>query len=74
MHVQILVTHTDFCLPNLKRELDDVGINYCVEYIEDNPELVESHHIRHSPNILINGSLIFRSQPSVGELRTFFLG
>ena len=74
MHVQILVTHTDFCLPNLKRELEDVGINYSVEYIEDNPELVESHHIRHSPNILINGSLIFRSQPSVGELRTFFLG
>ncbi|WP_057830383.1 hypothetical protein [Colwellia sp. TT2012] len=74
MHVQLLVTQTDFCLPNLMRELEDVGINYSVEYIEDNPELVASHHIRHSPNILINGSLIFRSQPSIGELRTFFLG
>ena len=74
MHVQILVTHTDFCLPNLKRELDGVGINYSVEYIEENPELVANHHIRHSPNILINGSLIFRTQPSAGELRTFFLG
>ncbi|ALO33833.1 hypothetical protein CMT41_03165 [Colwellia sp. MT41] len=74
MHVQLLVTQTDFCLPNLMRELEDVGISYSVEYIEDNPELVASHQIRHSPNILINGSLIFRSQPSIGELRTFFLG
>ncbi len=74
MHVQLLVTHTDSCLPNIKRELDDAGINYCVEYIEENPELVEFHHIRHSPNILINGSLIFRDRPSKGELQTFFLG
>ena len=74
MHVQLLVTHTDFCLPNLKRELEGVGVNYSVEYIEENPELVARYHIRHSPNILINGSLIFRAQPSVGELRTFFLG
>jgi hypothetical protein len=74
MDVQLLVTHTDFCLPNLKRKLDDVGINYSVEYIEENPTLVESNHIRHSPNILINGSLIFRYQPTIAELRTFFLG
>lgn len=74
MHVQLLVTQTDSCLPDLKRELDDVGINYCVDYIEENPELVESHHIRHSPSILINGSLIFREQPTLRELRIFFLG
>ncbi len=74
MDVQLLVTQTDFCLPNLKRKLDDVGINYSVEYIEENPDLVELNHIRHSPNILINGSLIFRAQPTLAELRTFFWG
>ena len=74
MHVQVLVTHKDCCLPNLQRDLEAVGIDYCVDYIEDNPDLVESNHIRHSPNILINGSLIFTEQPSISELRTFFLG
>jgi len=74
MDVQLLVTQTDSCLPNLKRKLDDVGIDYSVAYIEDNVTLVESNHIRHSPNILINGSLIFRSQPTIEELRVFFLG
>ena len=74
MDVQLLVTHTDSCLPGLKRKLEDVGINYSVEYVEENLDLVESNHIRHSPNILINGSLIFRSQPTTAELRTFFWG
>lgn len=74
MHVQLLVTHKDGCLPNLKRDLDAVGIDYCVDYMEDNPDIVESNHIHHSPNILINGSLIFTEQPSISELRTFFLG
>ena len=34
MHVQLLVTHKDGCLPNLKRDLDAVGIDYCVDYME----------------------------------------
>jgi len=74
MDVQLLVTQTDSGLLDLKRKLDDVGIDYSVAYIEDNANLVESNHIRHSPNILINGSLIFRSQPTIAELKTFFLG
>ncbi|PKG83032.1 hypothetical protein CXF85_11845 [Colwellia sp. 75C3] len=74
MDVQLLVTHTDPSLPGLKRNLESVGINYSVEYIEENLDLVESNHIRHSPNIFIDGSLIFRSQPTIAELRTFFLG
>ena len=73
MDVQLLVTHTDFCLPNLKRNLDEVGINYSVEYIEENPDIVASNHIRHSPNIIVNGSLIFREQPTIAELRIYFL-
>ncbi len=74
MHVQLLVDHRDTCLESLKRDLESVGINYCVDYMEDNPGIVESNHISHSPNILINGSLIFTDKPSLAELRTFFLG
>ena len=74
MHVQLLVTHSDACLSNLKRDLENVGVRYCVDYMEDNPDIVESNHISQSPNILINGSLIFTEQPTLDELRTFFLG
>jgi len=72
MRVQLLVTKTDFNLPNLKREFKGIGISYEVEYIEENPELVASLNIRHSPNILVDGSLVFQRQPSESELKEFF--
>jgi len=61
-------------IPNLERELESVGINYSVEYIEEHAELVESHHIKHSPNIFIDGRFVFRYQPSTAELQAYFHG
>lgn len=72
MRVQLLVTKTDFCLPNLLQEFKDLGINYDVEYVEEHPELVSAYKIRHSPNILVDGKLVYQRQPSVPELKSFF--
>ncbi len=72
MAVQLLVTKTDFCIPNLICELKFVGIDYKIEYIEDHPELVSANHIRHSPNIFVDGELVFRSQPTTSELQAYF--
>ncbi|WP_199608641.1 thioredoxin family protein [Flocculibacter collagenilyticus] len=72
MNVRLFVTKTDFCVPNLEKEFQQVGINYHVEYIEDNPELALQHHIRHSPNIFIDDELAFRAQPTVSELKQYF--
>ena len=72
MRVQLLVTKTDFCIPNLENELRDVGINYEIDYIEENPDQVAAHNIRHSPNIFVNGELVFRHQPTERELKDFF--
>jgi len=72
MKVQLLVTKTDFNLPNLKSEFKDIGIEYEVEFIEENPELVTALNIRHSPNILVDGELVFQRQPSEGELKEYF--
>ena len=74
MDVQLLVTKTDFCLPNLECEFKSIGIDYHVEYIEDNPDLVDQNHIRHSPNIFVNNKLVFRHQPTTSELRSYFKG
>lgn len=72
MDVQLLVTRTDFCIPNLERELKSIGIDYHIDYIEDNPVLVEQNQIRHSPNIFVDEKLAFRHQPTVQELRSYF--
>ncbi len=68
MAITILVTKTDTCLPNLIRECDALGIAYHVAYIEEHLELVSAYKIRHSSNILIDGELAFRCQPSAGQL------
>ncbi len=72
MQVQLLVTKTDFCIPNLKREFDHISVDYEVAFIEDHPELISTHHIRHSPNIFVDGDLAFRRQPAPLELKDFF--
>lgn len=72
MKIQLLVTKTDFSVPNIEREFRHLGIGYQVEYIEDHPELVRRHNIRHSPNILIDGELAFRHHPTENELKAYF--
>jgi len=72
MRVQVLVTKNDFNLPNIEHELQDLDINYEVEFVEEHPELVSALNIRHSPNIIVDGQLIFQHTPTEGELKTFF--
>ena len=72
MDVTLLVTKTDFSVANLKCEFDNLGMPYSIEYVENNPELVSTHCIRHSPNIFVDGNLIFRHQPSPTELKDYF--
>jgi len=72
MDVQILVTHTDFCLPNLECEFQDIGVKYSIHYMEDNANLVNAHHIKHSPSIFVDNKLVFRFQPTAVQLKSFF--
>lgn len=72
MNVTLLVTKTDFSLHNLENELDNIGIAYQVKFIEDCPDLVATNRIMHSPNVLVDDELIFRSQPSPQELKDYF--
>jgi len=71
MDITLLVTKNDFCTPNLKKEFQILGMEYHVEYIENNPELVSEHNIRHSPNIFIDGKLAFRDQPTPQQIRDY---
>ena len=72
MDVQLLVTKNDFSTSNIESEFQNMGVAYHVDYIENHADIVQSHHIRHSPNILINGNLLFRNQPGPQQLARFF--
>lgn len=71
MRVQLVVTKNDFNLSNLEKEFKHLGVGYEVQYLEDNPQIVEKYRLRHSPNIFIDGKLVFQRQPSEQELKAY---
>ncbi len=72
MDVVILATRGCSHYQSFSKELDDIGITHRITYAEDNPELCQSLAIRHSPNLIVDGNVIFRRQPDETELREFF--
>jgi len=69
MDVMIIASETCSHCENLSRELDDLGVDYRILYAESEPELVKKFNIRHSPNVIVNGEVKFRRQPTEHELR-----
>jgi len=72
--VDIMIIATKGCshCQNFSRELDDIGIEHRLTYAEEEPELCQSLAIRHSPNLIVDGEVIFRRQANEAELREFF--
>jgi len=69
MDVMIIASRECTHCKNLARELDDLGVKYQVVYAEADPELVKKYNIRHSPNLIVDGEVKFRGQPTEHELR-----
>ncbi|MFA5172115.1 MAG: thioredoxin family protein [Sulfuriferula sp.] len=72
MNVKIVATKSCIHSLSLQQELRDIGIPFEVLFVEDHPDLVVAHAIRHSPNLLVNDEIVFRGQPTSHELRQFF--
>ena len=64
MNVMIMATKQCCHSRNLSRELDDIGINHSVVYVEDEPELMGQLSIRHSPNLVVDNIVVFWRQPT----------
>jgi len=71
MNVIIIATRDCSHCTNLAKELDGLGVAYDIQYVEDHPELVEKFTLRHSPNLLVDGEVVCRAQPTETELRTY---
>jgi len=72
MNVRIIATRGCSHCRNLERELKDLAILYEVLFVEDHPEIVQRYSIRHSPNLVVDEEVVFRRQPTEGELRALF--
>lgn len=72
MDIFIIATQGCSHYTNLKHELSNLGVNCEVKFAEDNPDLVELYQIRHSPNLIVDGEVVFRRQPTETELKNLF--
>ena len=70
MDVKIIATRTCSHRPNIERELQDLGVQFEVIFVEEDPGVVTQYAIRHSPNVVINDEVVFRGQPTEEELRS----
>ncbi len=69
MNVQIICTHGCSHRHGLERELRDLGVDYELLFVEEHPEVAQKYAIRHSPNLVVDGKVVCRGQPTEGELR-----
>lgn len=72
MEIVIAVTRRCQHCSALQRELDALGLHYEVRYMEEHPEWVARFGLKGSPNIIVDGELVFRKMPELAELRAFF--
>lgn len=72
MEVVIVATKSCQHYQNMSKELDDLKINHRVVFAEDEPDLCQTHSIRHSPNLIVDNQVIYRRQPSEQELKDYF--
>jgi len=72
MKVTLVVTKSCAHCAILKQYLKDHDISCDIKYIEDNPQLRAEHNITRSPNIMVDGEIVFRGMPSIAELNKFF--
>lgn len=73
MRVQIVATHQCSHRANLERELSDLGITYEVLFVEEDPDLLSRYQIRHSPNLVVDGQVVCRGQPTETQLRDLLM-
>ncbi|RMD93191.1 MAG: hypothetical protein D6814_15965 [Calditrichaeota bacterium] len=63
MDVIIIATKTCNHRPKLERQLQALGINYLIQFVDDRPDLIQKYDLHHSPNLLVDGKIMFQAMP-----------
>jgi|AntRauTorcE11897_2_1112592.scaffolds.fasta_scaffold15245_3 glutaredoxin len=77
MKVLILATKDCHHRPQVEEQLRKRDISYHIKYVDEHPDLVQKFKTYSSPNIIINGEVVFRanheqSLPTKEELKAIF--
>ena len=64
MNVLILATKNCSHRTILEKYLNDLGVTYQLVYVEDDPEAKKKYQIQNSPNLILNGEVVFRASPT----------
>ena len=73
MNVKYIATKTCSHRPTMEKELRELGVNYKVIYVEEDPDAITTYAMRHSPNLIIDDEVVCRGLPSEGELKVILL-
>ena len=73
--MNVIIAATKACrhCPMIKKELEKLGLDSSVQYLEDYPELVESYNIKHSPLIIVDDEVVFNGMPTMSGLEKYFI-
>lgn len=72
MDVIVIATRACTHRKNLEKELQQLQIPYRVCFAEDRADLVQKFGIHHSPNLVVDDQVVFRTQPTTEELHAYF--
>ena len=72
MDVMIVATKACTHRKYLATELEGLQISYGVCFVEDWADLVEKFGLQHSPNLIVNDEVVFRTRPTKVELQAYF--
>ncbi|WP_445666595.1 thioredoxin family protein [Fodinibius sp. AD559] len=77
MEVLILATKDCNHRPLVEERLKKMGISYEVRYVDEHPKLVEKYEAHSSPNIIVDGEVVYRGDygdpiPTEDELKSLF--
>lgn len=64
MNILILATKQCSHRPILERKLKGMDVDYDLRYVEDNSDDIKKYDIHNSPNLVVNGKVVFRASPT----------
>lgn len=73
MTVQLIATYQCGHRADLARELTQLGVPFELVFIEEHPHLIARYQIRHSPNLVIDGQVVCRGQPTDAQMHELFM-
>ena len=69
--MKIIMAATKTCnhRPILEEQLQDAGLQYEVMYFENHPELMEAHHLKTSPILIMDNKVVSVGLPGYMKIR-----